>query len=93
MGVRSCMMPERVNNLDISALTYSPPLSRSESFNDNMVLYPSFLNKVCEDFDYVRFSVNRIDPSVSSAVIDEGNIIIRFAKGGFGKFSAKVGVN
>jgi len=34
-----------------------------------------------------------IYPSVSCAVIYEGNIIVGFAEGGFAEFSAKVGVN
>jgi len=37
--------------------------------------------------------MNGIYPSVSRAVIYEGNIIVGFAEAGFGEFSAKVGVN
>jgi len=51
------------------------------------------INETGEHRDRVRFGMDGIYPSVSYAVIYEGNIIVGFAEGGFGEFSGKVRVN
>jgi len=51
------------------------------------------IDETGEHGNRVRFGIDGIYPSVSRAVIYEGNIIVGFAEGGFGEFSGKVRVN
>ena len=41
-----------------------------------MILGPTSLDETSKDFDSVRFGMNRVNPSVSSALIDECNLIV-----------------
>ena len=58
-----------------------------------MILCQWFLNETTKGFDRVGFSMNRINPSVSSAVINECNIVVWLEEGCFRESAAKIRVD
>jgi len=60
----------------------------SESFDYGVILSVACMDETGEDYNRVRFGIGGIYPTVSHAVIYEGNIIVGFGEGGFGEFSA-----
>jgi len=65
----------------------------SESFDYGVILSVARIDAPGEYGNHVRFGMDGIYPSVSRAVLYEGNIIVGFAEGYFREFSAKLGVN